>query len=757
MKHPTLPSPVTGAARAVICLALAASAQAFAAVLFNDTFTDVAASSDQNSAGLNDAGWYFYNTSSSGYAWTIGTADNSPLSGNVLRNQGSSAQATYAIRQWDTVTLANVGDSISVTMDVRANNYTVNDVTRLFSISLLNSAVTLDRNYFQSSNPLSSATGYAWSQVFDANVAHYNQVSNGLTLNQTGDPLSGVPVINNGATHSIGFTLTRVSEGIAISAILDGVTYASFVDTSLATTSFNTLVLRANADWQVNTRFDNVRVEFSSIPETKTAALLAGSVALAGTLAFARRRPGLLAAAGLACMGTSGDGVAGDVQPATDAGYLVAEVSVDLTRPSGREVKAELFGVALPRSERHMKDDRFIERMPSLQTPFLSLSLGGFGGVVSDLNQPADWSKLDASLSRLKEIHSGPILVALGGPRIAAKGGWFDISSEEHRRFWAGVVVEAARRVADAGVRAEWWELWNEPDGAWGKADTASFEHLWQLYNLAARELKVFDPTLKIGGPALAWPYRDIIRRYLAVCGEHVDFVSYHQYGTGRLDHPTDLFLTRTASRYGDEAAEVSRLVREALPGRKLPVLLTEYNMNYGWKPGEARQQTGVNAVFTTRALLHAAAGGLDMASIWGAYGDAQFGLITPETGRIAPVGHTLRQLAKWAPGALVDAVVANSEPDGNATPLQAFATLNPDRRGYTVILTNHSENTEVMARVSARMPSVRAIVTCNQFEVSPRHPEGTAQEIPLVPQMMEITVPPMSVVLQQMRFDSVM
>jgi hypothetical protein len=74
------------------------------------------------------------------------------------------------------------------------------------------------------------------------------------------------------------------------------------------------------------------------------------------------------------------------------------------------------------------------------------------------------------------------------------------------------------------------WEIWNEPDNpaCW----TGTAEEYYKLYETTARTIKNYDPSLKVGGPALA-SRMDFLEGFLKYCQEHnvpVDFVSWHRY-----------------------------------------------------------------------------------------------------------------------------------------------------------------------------------------------------------------------------------
>lgn len=77
----------------------------------------------------------------------------------------------------------------------------------------------------------------------------------------------------------------------------------------------------------------------------------------------------------------------------------------------------------------------------------------------------------------------------------------------------------------------EYWEIWNEPDGAkddadyvdkkcWGGTMTQFFE----FYDIAAKHLKKCFPDKKIGGPATVYPITDWCKNFLTYLKEHNTF-----------------------------------------------------------------------------------------------------------------------------------------------------------------------------------------------------------------------------------------
>jgi hypothetical protein len=78
----------------------------------------------------------------------------------------------------------------------------------------------------------------------------------------------------------------------------------------------------------------------------------------------------------------------------------------------------------------------------------------------------------------------------------------------------------------------KYWEIWNEPDGHPLVFWAGSPESFYQLYETTTRKLKALDPSLKLGGPAIAGsiPFLEGFLKYEHEHHVPVDFVSWHIY-----------------------------------------------------------------------------------------------------------------------------------------------------------------------------------------------------------------------------------
>ncbi len=100
---------------------------------------------------------------------------------------------------------------------------------------------------------------------------------------------------------------------------------------------------------------------------------------------------------------------------------------------------------------------------------------------------------------------------------------------------WADIAAHIVRHYNDGWDNGQklgikYWEIWNEPDN--NQFWTGPPEQFDRLYEVTAKTLKRMDPTLKVGGPALAYRL-EFLDQFLNYCQAHhvpVDFVSWHIY-----------------------------------------------------------------------------------------------------------------------------------------------------------------------------------------------------------------------------------
>ena len=197
-----------------------------------------------------------------------------------------------------------------------------------------------------------------------------------------------------------------------------------------------------------------------------------------------------------------------------------------------------------------------------------------------------------------------------------------------------------------------YWEPFNELEKGYEKH--GKLELLWELYNRSAQAMKERDSRIKIGGPALTWDNEKVLAQFLRNCGSHVDFISWHRYGTGNAGESTEKLMSRT-SMYKKQVNKFRSVVAQNIGDRQIPLFLSEYNINYSWKSGEMRQNSHIGAVWFASVLKNLVEAEIDMATSWHLK-DGVYGMIDPK--------NNLRPAARvfaWANQYLVGTVMATT------------------------------------------------------------------------------------------------
>jgi hypothetical protein len=244
---------------AILTAVLGLAKQTQAGVIFSNDFSGV--------SNPNDAGYYSWQPSGTPYN-TMVSDSNSPLSGKVLNNPGTTSANATAIKQWSGTTLTTSGDFISLSVDFRGASTTAGS----FTLGLLNNMPAVTSDIIGSASPYAAANGYYSALNFDvSNSAKYRQVTNGVTT-LIDSPLGTVVALGDNLGHRVVYTLTRVDTGIQMDVSVDGSSRSSFVDTTPVSYTFNSVSI---ADYVAAkpTHFDNIMLSSNTIPEPTTSGL----------------------------------------------------------------------------------------------------------------------------------------------------------------------------------------------------------------------------------------------------------------------------------------------------------------------------------------------------------------------------------------------------------------------------------------------------------------------------------------------------
>ncbi len=214
---------------------------------------------------------------------------------------------------------------------------------------------------------------------------------------------------------------------------------------------------------------------------------------------------------------------------------------------------------------------------------------------------------------------------------------YIDPLKKQDRIKFSELCVDLLKHFKKEGIRVEWWEIYNEVYFKGIKPDRS----LWKMYNQTAVKLKKIDPELKIGGYAPCYPTISGITDFYRYCGKYIDFVSWHKYPTGS-SKTSDEYLMNAAVGFGEDVKRIRRALKTEAPGKKIILALTEYNMNFNWKPHDPRQAGYKGAAWTASVLYNLIKADMDIAQTWHSRGGGTFGLLDKTATEIRPVARVL-------------------------------------------------------------------------------------------------------------------
>lgn len=162
--------------------------------------------------------------------------------------------------------------------------------------------------------------------------------------------------------------------------------------------------------------------------------------------------------------------------------------------------------------------------------------------IFPDMNKdPLDPANYDFSTSdeymRTVVNTGADVLVRLGESIEHTDKKYFVHPPQDYQK-WAEVCIQIIRHYNEGWADGfhygiTYWEIWNEPDNPpamW----SGTPEDYYRLYEVAASAIKQAFPQLKVGGPALARPYKtEFADNFLAYVRDRklpLDFYSWHAY-----------------------------------------------------------------------------------------------------------------------------------------------------------------------------------------------------------------------------------
>ena len=379
----------------------------------------------------------------------------------------------------------------------------------------------------------------------------------------------------------------------------------------------------------------------------------------------------LLSLVGLSDAGDVAALVAAAATPSSLAG-TVADITMDFKRVGGR-IHPGVFSTnesgVMTASE--VDFDRYLETMKEIGCRIFRFHSGWNLEKVypTQLDHP-NYEPLVRTIQKLYAANSEwEVMICFN--RIPK---YLDPKTAAGRTLFATLCADLVRELNIARkLEVTYWEIYNEVYFTKIEDDRA----LWHMYNEAAAAMRAVDPSIRIGGYAPCWPVLSNIRDFYEHCHPNTDFVSYHKYLTGSVTTSTDYIMRQTPS-FAADARQIRALIEEISPGKAVELALTEYNINYNWKPHDPRQGTYIGAAWLASVLNHLIRADVEIAQTWHSRGGGTFGLISAE-GEIRPMGKLLAVCNSFVRG---DYVWSRS----SSTDIECLGFRNGEQAGFLVI-----------------------------------------------------------------------
>jgi len=248
---------------------------------------------------------------------------------------------------------------------------------------------------------------------------------------------------------------------------------------------------------------------------------------------------------------------------------------------------------------------------------------------------------------------------------------------------WAEVCLHVVKHYTEGWANGmhnaiKYWEIWNEPDYESFWAGTV--EEYFKLYDITARKIKAYNPSLLVGGPGLANKI-EFLEAFLRMCRYNktpLDFVSWHIY----TNNPRDVY---------DRALTIRSLMERYGFSDRL-CIITEWNVDVSNDYDLCRRSFGASFAAATLILLQDA--GVDMTTFY--RGDSwAWGGIFYRNGTAGKVYYTMVAFKEI----FSNIFRVKCDSDSN---LYAMATRSEDDKSIILVVSNHaSKGLEYVIKIS--------------------------------------------------------
>jgi hypothetical protein len=242
----------------------------------------------------------------------------------------------------------------------------------------------------------------------------------------------------------------------------------------------------------------------------------------------------------------------------------------------------------------------------------------------------------------------------------------------------------------DYGLSVRYWEVTNELDVNGYGQDMAE---LGRIYRQVAEAMRSVDPTIRIGGPAMANPYGQTqLQAFIGEAYSQLDFISVHSYSTS-MPYATDAQAWQSAENRADALRPARSAVAQAkkqFGDRPIEIFLTEFNISSNYRTADRRMQNEKGMIYDALALAAIANTGITGNMAWNE-ADGIYGKLRPSNGNwiARPATHVFNLYNQYFQGQIVKTSAPTRVLDINATNanrVTTYAVKNGSRKALAVI-----------------------------------------------------------------------
>lgn len=303
----------------------------------------------------------------------------------------------------------------------------------------------------------------------------------------------------------------------------------------------------------------------------------------------------------------------------------------------------------------------------------------------------------------------------------ANQDGFLDTNQFDNYARLCAALVKIVNKDNHFGVK--YWEVTNEKDdqyftqfhtnaGWGGLINTRRPDRLNELitiYNKVAVAMKRADPTIKVGGPAIARAdlqpfYVPFIRGTV----RNLDFFTYHFYATGSAS-TSDSNVYNSTQAIANYTKSIVQALKNASPNRHIPAMLDEYNISWTWTTYDPRMSNNKGAVFDALSIVKAIENGASATLAWNEKDDI-YGK-TSNQNQLRPSAHLFHLLNNL----LVGYRVRTTTSDSNVVVPFAVNSSAAGHKSYLIINRSNSPK-RIRTNFNGWTPAQE---TLNKYEVS--------------------------------------